>query len=76
MTITCKYSCELCGLERRAVEVPARTTEDVRVWMESICIPALVRDHEAQSPGCRPRELKELLIPIGGADIIGGPAVN
>lgn len=75
-TIRCKYSCCLCGVHRAEVEVPVRTTEDVSTWMEKVCIPAIVRDHEARSPGCRPETLPELLIPIDGRQILGGPVIN
>lgn len=76
MTIVCKYSCGLCGVHRAEVEVPVRTTEDVRVWMDQVCIPAIVRDHEARSPGCHPDTLQELMIPTDGRQMIGGPVVN
>ena len=42
MTITCKYSCKACGLNRVALEVPARQLQSVTVWMEETaqCISA------------------------------------
>ena len=75
-TIKIQYSCVMCGIKRQVVEVPARTAEDVVVWMKQIMTPALVRDHEARSPFCHPKTLSEVLIPIEGASQVGGAAEN
>jgi hypothetical protein len=37
---------------------------------------ALSADHRRRSPRCTPKTLSEVMIPIAGADRIGGPAVN
>jgi hypothetical protein len=77
VTITCKYSCALCGLKRVAVEIPMRASDETAVhWMEQLVIPNLVADHEQRSPACHPETLSELLIPMAGADYIGGPPVQ
>lgn len=75
MTITCFYSCDLCGLTKTPVEVPARGEEDVRVWMDAT-IRLISRDHDRRSPDCHPDRLHNLLIPMTGAAKIGGPAVQ
>lgn len=76
MTITVKYSCDGCGLKRVEADVPARTTEDVVVWMDRT-VRLLSRDHARRSPGCHPKALQEVMIPIGaGVDRIGGPVTH
>jgi hypothetical protein len=74
--IQCKYSCFKCGILRQLVTVPAREDEDVITWMEKICAPALSADHDRRSPACRITELSEVMIPIDGAEKIGGPPVQ
>jgi hypothetical protein len=74
--ITIYYSCPDCGLDNVPVEVAERTTEDVIQWFEGILTPALMGDHYGRSPDCHPASLKEIKIPITGADKIGGPCVN
>lgn len=76
MTITCKYSCPLCGLIRIEVAVPIRQSEGVVEWMEQTVIQFLAADHYRRSPHCHPTELKDVMIPITGADKIGGPPVH
>lgn len=75
-TITCKYSCPECGLERIEVQVPVRTTQDVVAWIEKVCLYILAADHNSRSPHCTPAELKDLMIPVTGADKIGGPQLT
>ena len=75
VTITCRYSCEGCGLDQVACAVPARADEDVLVWMEQT-IRHLCADHARRSPHCHPQSLQELMIPIRGADRIGGPSLQ
>lgn len=74
--IVCMYSCHLCGVHRVAVNVPVRTSEDVNVWMDDVAIPALVRDHESRSPGCKPSTFSEVMIPMTGRAKVGGPVNN
>ncbi len=74
--IQCKYSCFKCGIKRRIVVVPARQEEDVVTWMETIMAPALSADHDRQSPHCKITKLDEVLIPIEGAEKVGGPDVG
>ena len=75
MTITCKYSCKACGLNRVALEVSARQLQSVTVWMEETaqCISA---DHRRRSPHCHAPTMTELLIPMTGTDRVGGPVKN
>ena len=78
-TITCMYSCALCGLKKIPVQIPTRvsaTDQDVVTWLRDVATPALVADHEARSPGCHPKELSEFYIPMAGADYVGGPAIQ
>lgn len=63
MTITCLYSCELCGLHRVPVEVSVRLNEDVTA-------------HRERSPECHSMVLSELLIPMTGTDRVGGPTIQ
>lgn len=74
--IECKYSCAGCGLYRVTCSVPARTTEDVKVWLEQIAARAVSEDHAQRSPFCASRVMSEFMIPTTGADRIGGPAIN
>lgn len=64
VTLQVLYSCELCGVEDRQVEVRERhgTAEDVRDWMKYV-IEEVCRDHTALS-NCRAVELKCLKIPV------------
>lgn len=62
--ITVKYSCAGCGIQRREVQVPARTTEDVVAWIKQTVAHCLSDDHGAQSPQCRNRTMSEVMIPI------------
>ena len=71
-TIQCKYSCFKCNIVNRVVTVVARESEDVVYWMENICIVTIAKDHSTQSPHCLAKSLSNLMIPIDGADKIGG----
>lgn len=75
MTITCKYSCPLCGLHRTPIEVPARGTETVTAWMDAT-VAKISADHKRRSPRCTARTLKELMIPMTRTNHIGGPSVQ
>jgi hypothetical protein len=68
------YSCHDCGLKKVGVNVPARTGEDVAMWMQVILTPALVADHCQRSPHCKPDSLADVMIPI--TDRIGGAPVQ
>jgi hypothetical protein len=74
--IQCKYSCFKCGIHRQIVTVAAREEEEVDTWLMKICAPALSADHDRRSPACRITQLSEVMIPIEGAEKIGGPAVQ
>lgn len=77
VTIDCMYSCDLCGIVRAHVEVPARDSEQgVRDWFYLVLTPALCADHASRSPYCRPEKLSEVYIPTTGAEFIGGPCVS
>lgn len=75
VTITVLYSCHLCGLTDIPVPVPARTDEDVLVWMEQTG-GLLSRDHDQRSPLCHPDKLSNVKIPMTGTDRVGGAAQN
>jgi len=71
-TISVKYSCHQCGVSKRIVEIPARTTQDVVQWLNEVMAPMLSRDHDSVSPGCIISKLDEVFIPISGTSKIGG----
>jgi len=75
MTITVLYSCHGCGLSKVTCEVPARTTEEIVNWVQNVMGPALRVDHDSRSPNCT-SNLADVMIPISGADKIGGPAIQ
>lgn len=75
MTITVKYSCDVCGLTDVQVEVRAREDEDVTTWMDQT-VRRIARHHSGTSPFCTARTLKNLMIPITNADKIGGPSIQ
>jgi hypothetical protein len=76
-TIRCLYSCDLCGLNDVAVDVPVRAAaEGVVEWIEGVCLPAVSGDHRARSPACRTERLQRLKIPVEGRSVIGGPVEN
>jgi hypothetical protein len=70
--VTIRYSCHLCGIEKREVRVRARENEDVVQWLEQVCMVDLGADHAAVSPYCHPTELKDIMIPLSGVDKVGG----
>lgn len=74
------YTCGLCaGAVNRTVQVPVRgEDEDIVAWMNHVLTPALVRDHQRVSPGCRPTTLQMVKIPIppGQDATIGGPTAH
>jgi hypothetical protein len=74
--ITVMYSCAGCGVHRVSVAVPARGDEPVVDWMEKTLMVTLGFDHSARSPFCESRSMSELMIPMTGAECIGGPALN
>lgn len=63
LTIRVFYSCPECHLFKVACEVPARGEESVTEWMTST-VAILGADHHRRSPSCRPRELKDVMIPM------------
>ena len=75
MKITVLYSCHACGLKRIEVDVLARENEDVVAWMDAVGH-KLSEDHARKSPHCRPQTLSDVMIPIAGAEKVGGPAVQ
>ena len=77
MTITCKYSCKECGLHRVEVQVPARPKGmEIIHWLHKICGNTIAADHAMRSPACHADTMTDLMIPISGADVIGGPSIN
>lgn len=73
MPITVKYSCPLGCITQRTVDVPTREGENVVEWLEGVCMPAVAKDHRSASPFCRATSVKDLYIPMGGTDKVGGP---
>lgn len=76
MKITLKYSCYQCGLTAVEVDVPARGEEDVVSWMDKVVAYEIKSDHNRRSPSCMATSVRDLMIPITGADKIGGPTVQ
>ena len=75
LEITCMYTCKSCGLTKVEVTVPARTTEDVVVWVQETAN-LLGRNHSTRNPHCRERKI-DLYIPIpAGTDRVGGAPLN
>lgn len=73
--IVVRYSCTLCGLMDAECRVTERGDEGVLEWTEAMIV-ELCRDHAARSPGCHPKELHNIKIPIDGADKIGGAPIH
>jgi hypothetical protein len=75
--ITCKYSCDECGLHRVEVTVPARPKSmDIARWVQNVAAYMVYADHSCRSPKCRSNTMSEMMIPITGAEILGGPSVS
>jgi hypothetical protein len=71
------YSCPSCGLVQVEAKVRFReSSEDVLHWMDQVVTPGLARDHQRRSPTCHPTGLRDVKIPVTGADWIGGPCLN
>jgi hypothetical protein len=71
-TVRVMYSCALCGLQRVAVDVPAREAdEDVMHWSLQTLAGAISVDHRRQSPGCQAKSITEVMIPLLGVDRVG-----
>ena len=64
--ITVKYSCNLCGIKNREVQIPAREHADVDVvkWMKEVVGKILSDDHALRSPNCHPTSLSDVMIPM------------
>ena len=75
MVMKVLYSCHECGIEKAPVEVPERKTEDVQVWIEQIMAKHIAADHYKRSPLC-PSQHADIMIPISGAEKIGGASVQ
>jgi hypothetical protein len=72
--ITVRYSCHQCGIKDAEVPIAAREPgEALNGWMDRLGM-ALSKDHRRRSPWCHPDTLKDVQIPINGAQQIGGPA--
>ena len=69
MMIRVRYSCEGCGLQQIAVEVPARIDEDIIAWIEQTGL-YVATNHRLQSPNCR-SNVCDLLVPLHEGQPIG-----
>ena len=74
--IKVKYSCHRCGLKDAEVLVSARSSEDVIEWLNQTVNPNVKYDHTMRSPRCTATSFQNLMIPITGTDMVGGPAVQ
>lgn len=76
MEIIILYTCDLCGLEKQKLSIPQRReNEDIREWMRKSSI-HIQSDHLKRSPDCKAEALSQLMIPITGAEMIGGPSIS
>ena len=75
MTVTVRYSCDLCRISKRPVQVAARGEEGIGEWMDAT-LRTVADDHRRLSPWCHPSTLKDLMIPITGTDRVGGPVIQ
>jgi hypothetical protein len=64
--ITVKYSCDLCGIEKRDVAVPSREHKhvDIKFYVEQIIVHAIKDDHSKASPHCKSKMITKLMIPL------------
>jgi hypothetical protein len=70
-TIEVKYSCTACKLVRVVCKVRTRRhDEPISAWMPDLTA-ALVADHGRRSPGCRPKEFAEVMIPVMEGEPVG-----
>ena len=75
--IICKYTCPECGVNRAEVSVPVRPPDmDVVHWVQNVAAHYLAADHAMRSPACTCNTMSEMMIPISGAERIGGPSVS
>jgi hypothetical protein len=77
VTVRVLYSCWTCGLVNVPCHVPARGEEDVATWMDATT-GLLAADHGKRSPGCIPADgqLHDVMVPLAGADKVGGAPVQ
>lgn len=77
MKIELLYSCALCGLKRTRVKVTARGEDQgISEWMKTVGVELSI-DHAIRSPGCRPKTLSEVMIPLPDeGDPIGKPRLS
>lgn len=67
---TVLFSCKSCNLDKQAVEVAARVSDDdVVAWLRSIVMPKVALAHVALSPGC-PARTCDVMLPASG-EIVG-----
>jgi homoaconitase/3-isopropylmalate dehydratase large subunit len=64
-TLDCIFSCTQCEIRDLHVYVPVRKEkQDIKEWMEKVCIPAVSEAHNRMSPRCHPKTLTNLKIPM------------
>ena len=74
MNIKVLYSCQGCGIVKRAVDVPAREKEDVKEWLETT-MEFIGKDHERFSQNCH-SQLADLYVPMNGTEKVGGIVIQ
>ncbi|MES2341654.1 MAG: hypothetical protein V4597_08250 [Pseudomonadota bacterium] len=75
-TITVLYTCAGCGLARQPVTLKARTPrQGPAQWMDQLAL-AISLDHVHRSPGCKARTMQDVLVPMHGRPVLGGPTVS
>lgn len=64
-TLTCKFTCDACGLTNIEFQVPVRPVAlDVVTWMKTVMTRAVMKSHSALSPDCHPKTISKIYIPI------------
>lgn len=63
--IQCLYTCDACGLEDVAVDVPEReANQDVVYWLQHVAVSMIGADHRIRSPSCAATKITALKIPV------------
>lgn len=67
--VTVAFSCDGCGLKNTKVKVlPCKKEEDVVWWVQHIVMASISLHHSFVSPNCTSKEVKNIVIPVGGVD--------
>lgn len=77
MNLTCYYSCKLCGVTKKSIEIPERLLDqDIVDWIENIVAKTIAKEHRMLFLFCRNTKIDELMIPTMSSKGIGFPTEN